>query len=376
MANNGSNGRALYPTVGILGMLWALVASMRSKMPVLFEGSPGVGKSSVIRQFALWAGLESEMLIPSHHDPVDVAGFPVVQNGHVSREPMQSVRRACEKGTVLGIDEMWNCQASMQAVLQELMLDRKAGDLLLHADTMTVGATNSIEESTGGMERALALRGRVAMLCLRPTTDEVLAYFRRKPIAIPAAEIAPHDAVAYEDAVEVSMGNFAACAEFDERLVQVDPTEDALNNGAQYGSPRNWERGLRLWVASMLAGAPEDVSWKLLAGCVGDSCMVGFRAITDLRNGMPQPQDILSAPDKAMVPGDRTKQIGAMILLPRIAEQDVFAAWIYSARLQPEIGLALARALQTRPPKGSSPHAAAGQRVRVAQLAKLAAGRV
>jgi len=373
-----TNGNAQYPTVTLLGMFWCLIASIRAKAVCVFEGPPGIGKSTVPMDVAKALGMGFAHLIPSHHDPIDIAGYPVVtlDGERVNRVPFSEIVRASASPMLFLVDELWNGSLPMQAALQELVLDRRAGDLCLHEQTAMVAATNPIEQSTGGMDRALALRGRVSMLGVEPTADEILAWFDGTPITFPVAEMAPFDQTAHDEAVVAMKATFAKCARFDTRLMQTNPTVEALDNGAQYGAPRNWDRGIKLYVAATMAGAPSDVAWKLMAGCVGDSCQVAFKAIMDLHTQLPAPEAVVANPATVSVPTDRRGQIGALILLPRVADMDLWAAWTYSARLMPEIGLAVARQLQSKPPKGNGANAAAGQRARVAQLAKLSAGRV
>ena len=74
---------------------------------------------------------------------------------------------------------------------------------------------------------------------------------------------------------------------------------------------------------------------------------------------------MLEGPTTAKVPAERDRQIAALGLLVHVAAKDVWAAWVYAARLHAEVAQACTRILLTKAPKGTSKHQAAGQAARV-----------
>jgi len=137
-------------------------------------------------------------------------------------------------------------------------------------------------------------------------------------------------------------------------LVQLIPTDAAINEAAQYGAPRNWERGLRSLGALIdhVEGADRTDHFNALAGAVGPNQAQAFLAIRDLRDKLPSTKELADDPENALVPKTAGEQIGALGLLAEVMKSNSHACWIYANRLNDEIGMAAAQLLMRSPSRG------------------------
>ena len=65
----------------------ALAVAVHAGVPVLLWGSPGSGKTSVVRALGEALGWPTEVVIGSIREPADFAGLPVVADGAVRMAP-------------------------------------------------------------------------------------------------------------------------------------------------------------------------------------------------------------------------------------------------------------------------------------------------
>jgi hypothetical protein len=229
----------------------------------------------------------------------------------------------------------------------------------LHPGSRIICAANRPEHAPGGFELSAANANRVNHQDLAPSLDEVGLYFTHK--------------IGDEgSALQAEARDWAATLNVESRLLEMHPPQSAVEAGATWGSPRAWEKGLRIMVEASAQGAPVDVQRMLLAGAVGDAPATTYIAVKELRKHLPAVDAIVKAPEKAPVPDNPAHQIAAIGLLTRVAGKDSHAAWLYCSRLRPEIGLAATRGLMTLPDsKGiKAKHVAKGRQAKIKQLAK------
>ena len=115
---------------------------IQSQIPVFVWGSPGIGKSSIIKQIAVEKGLEFVDLLL---DPTDLKGIPFFDqenNEAVWASPNFLPKNPNSKG-ILFLDEINTAPPSVQASAYQLVLDRKVGDYELPKGWSIVAAGNN-----------------------------------------------------------------------------------------------------------------------------------------------------------------------------------------------------------------------------------------
>ncbi len=320
----------------------AIIASLEADIACLLIGDPGVGKSALANEVAKMLGTPLGVLIGSTCDPTDVGGLPVlrVDGKGMDRIPLQIIRKLCDEPGLLFLDEIGTAPPAVQAALLRLILERVAGDFKLHPNTRVLGATNPPEQSPGGSELSAPLIGRVMLLHLRPSHEEVLDYF---------------DELGEEGSrLRAEATDFSVTARVQPDLLEIDIPDAAVQGNTPWGAPRAWERAVRA-----RAVLPETASKRLIqavtAGSVGAPLATAFSAIQDIRKYLPSIQDIITDPVGTKVPDDKRHQIGAVGLIARVAEQDKWAAYIYADRLAAEYRAACGKLLGKKRGQGDGP---------------------
>lgn len=169
--------------------------------PVFIWGPPGVGKSSLVEQFARELGLECVSLLGSQLAPEDLIGIPRI-DGDVSRfyPPAMIVR---ERGFVLFIDELNVASAEIQKAFYSLILEQRIGEYRLPRGSIVIGAGNRAHDGAMARQMPSALVNRMVHVHLKASPREwldwaqhhgihpwVLDYIRTRPSQL-ATEIPP-----------------------------------------------------------------------------------------------------------------------------------------------------------------------------------------
>lgn len=344
----------------------ALIACVEANITPLLVGPPGTGKTSLIREVAKVVNKPCHELLASNCDAVDIAGLPYIHEGVLRRALLAQIQACVEAPGILFLDELTAVPPSVQAPLMRLLLERVAGNERLHPESCVVAAANRPEECPGGIELSAASINRVIkMVDFMPTIDEIRGYF---------------DAVGDEGTrLHEEFIDFSATLAVNGDLLDMVPPRASIDAGAPFASPRAWERGLRAYavhchnanVGFNVGKEDDDIGYALLTGAVGEAKALAFLGIRKMRKHLPSIEEILKDPGKAKIPEQKDRQIAAVGLLARVADKDLWASWIYTERLLPEISAACARVLMTRTATGNSKWFTQGKKAQIDGLAKV-----
>lgn len=314
----------------------ALKVALAANTSILLIGDPGVGKSAIMQALSRDVDMPLHTLIGSTLDPTDVGGLPVLVNGRAERQPLACIYDAAQRPCILFLDELSAAPLPVQAAFLRLILERVAGDVTLHPETRVVAAANPPEQAPGGFDLSAPLMGRLCVLHFRPDEDEVMSYF----MTMGDEEKEPE--------LRDEARTFAALAGVVPDLLQVDIPKDCVTGGRPWGAPRAWERVVRSRAAARrLGGISKEADQAMMAGSVGRHCATAYRAVLDMINDLPSVDEIVKAPKTAKIPEDPHKQVAAVGLIGRVAEKNLWAAYIYTVRLRPEYAMAANKVLMT-----------------------------
>ena len=110
--------------------------------PVLLRGRHGIGKSSVIYQYAESLGLPIVERRASQMTEGDLLGLPTVDEGVTSFCPPDWLAMACDTAVVLFLDEVDRATLEVRQGIFELCDSRKLAGHNLHPETLIFAAVN------------------------------------------------------------------------------------------------------------------------------------------------------------------------------------------------------------------------------------------
>jgi hypothetical protein len=331
-----------------------MLSGIRSGVTVLIEGPPGTGKTSLARSVSAEVNLPLVELIASTiGDASEIPGVYAVIDGRLTRHLIPEIERACDEAVILFLDEITTSMASVRGPLMRLVLERVAGSRKLHPDTRIVCACNPSEQAPSATDLDCATGNRVLRGYFRPEVKDIAAWF----------------ATVADPAWSVNALDFAATLAADPSLITIDPPSASIETGAAFASARGWELALRAWSAD--GSQLDDTGFAIIAGAVGESAATAYLAIRKIRQHLPTAEAIEKDPAGALVPDRSDWQIAAVGLIASVAREDSSAAWIYAARLKPEIGAALARILIATGPSKKQTHRTEGAKAQIALQSKL-----
>jgi MoxR-like ATPase len=243
---------------------------IESQIPVFVWGSPGIGKSSIIKQIAEQKGLEFVDLRLSLLDPTDLKGIPFFDqenNEAVWASPNFLPSKPESKG-ILFLDEINTAPPSVQASAYQLVLDRKVGDYELPKGWSIVAAGNN--ESDRGVVYRMPppLANRFVHLSMEVSFQDWKGW-------------------AYSNGIDSSI---IAFLQYDEsKLFDFDPSK----NQKSFPTPRSWE-----YVDKILkSGMDESLLYDIVSGAVGTESSTAFMSFRKVMNRLPDIEKLLKNED-------------------------------------------------------------------------------
>lgn len=325
-------------TLSLTQTIRLVTCALNSDTPIHLIGSPGIGKTAILAQIAKTLSVPLYTLILSQCMPEDLGGVPDRAGGEIIRLPVGPIARACKAPGILFLDEYSQANASLQGASLRLINERDAGDATLHPATRIVLASNPSVEAASGNDITPPALNRMTHVYVRPLASECQAYFHA--LGVPGSTL------------QGLAVDFAATTEVSPDLFVMEPPKGTAASGNPWGSPRAWERALRLCAAVIDSGERDESELfaESLIGNVGDSSASGYLSIRKIRKNLPSIPEILSDPKKAKTPHDSATCCASLGILAQVALQDPCAAWIYADRLpQDEFRAAAGRTLLKHP---------------------------
>ena len=127
--------------------------------PVFIWGTVGIGKSSIVEQFAEQVGLSCVSLLGSQLAPEDIIGVPQIADGRSVFCPPRMIAR--DEPYCLFLDELNACSQEVQKAFYTLILERRVGEYHLPEGSIVVGAGNRAQDNAITRPMSSALLNRM-----------------------------------------------------------------------------------------------------------------------------------------------------------------------------------------------------------------------
>lgn len=272
------------------------------------SGSPGTGKSTIIKEIANEAGLVLIDYRASMGTPEDFMGLPF-REGDTSVFlpfseifPVKGVTKIPKgrHGFMLLLDEVNSAPRSMIAALYKLVLDRMVGMQELHPDTYIVLAGNKASDKAIVNSMGTAMQSRLIHLEVEPDTKEWL-----EDVAIPNN---------YDSRVVAFINAYPS------KLMNFDPD----HKEATFACPRTWS-----FVNSLCNAYPKNsgIPTKALpvfAGAIGEGIAIEFVQFTQVFKDVPSLEQVVKDPSGTFIPDTPTLQWATVCSLAQTHTLDQF----------------------------------------------------
>ena len=260
-----------------------LTDSIDLDSPAFLWGSPGIGKSDIVRNVANiktnqtrnhWNYIDFRALL---RDPVELRGCPVpdLDSGTVRMLPVGELPNESRDGEygILHLDEINAAPNAMQVALYGLVLDRQLGEYRLPPNWRIIACGNRQSDRAGASRMNSALANRFDHATLEPDLDSWCKWALANGIAAELISFLRFRPELFND--------FNS-----DRIINV--------------TPRSWAR-----VSDLLnAKLPADREMRQLQGKVGDGPACELAAFLKIFRTLPNPDAILINPASCDVPNE------------------------------------------------------------------------
>ncbi len=236
------------------------------KLPTFIWGSPGIGKSSIVKQIAKENELDFIDLRLSLLDPTDLKGIPFFDSNSkeaVWAEPNFLPKDKKSSG-ILFLDEINTAPPSVQAAAYQLILDRKIGDYELPPNWAIIAAGNRASDRGVVYRMPSPLLNRFVHLELEVSFKDWKDW-------------------AYKSNINPLI---IAFLEYDNtKLFTFDPQKEQQ----AFATPRSWEYVHRVLASKM----SKEHLLEVLQGIIGESA-TSFVNFLKIKDELPKIEDIVN----------------------------------------------------------------------------------
>jgi hypothetical protein len=310
----------------------AIRCVVRGLVPFI-QSSPGLGKSSLVREIAQEGNLKVIDVRLSQSAPEDLQGLPMrsVVNGVEKAHfvPFNTFPLASDpipdgfKGWLLFLDEFNSASRSVQAAAYKLTLDRLVGLHPLHPQVAIICAGNLSTDKAIVNNLGTAMQSRVSHILMESSKPEWIEWATKAGIdyrVIGFIEFQPS------------------------KLHLFNPDHSEMT----FPCPRTWE-----FVSKLILDTP-DVSdmMSLIAGTIGMGVGFEFVKFCEEYTRIPKLSSIVNDPKNIMIPMEISTRFAVLtMLMAHVDLQNVKKVIQYVGRFEPDEQIIFYRGCLNRDPK-------------------------
>ena len=255
---------------------------IQAKIVPMLTGSPGMGKSAIVKDIAKTYNLKLIDLRLSQCDPTDLMGFPSIQGQRAGYLPMETFPLEGDpipegySGWLLFLDEFNSASIAVQAAGYKLILDRMVGQKNLHKHVAVVCAGNLETDGAIVNPMSTAMQSRLAHLELMTDGDQWLDW-------------------AYENDIHRFITSYIKFKPGSLYAFSPDHTDKT------YACSRTWEFANRVLEVT---GTDDKDLLPMLAGVLSEGVAREFIGFTKIDKDLPKITQIMESPNSIQVPDE------------------------------------------------------------------------
>jgi hypothetical protein len=308
----------------------AIIECMEVGLVSMVASSPGLGKSSLVKQIGKDFNLNVIDIRMSQCAPEDLMGLPM-RNADGKAEFVPFAMFPLEgdplpegqEGWILFLDEFNSAPKMVQAAAYKLVLDHEVGQYKLHPNCFIVCAGNLMTDRAVVTQTGTAMQSRLVHIEM---------------------------AVSHEDFME-----HATKADFDYRMrgfLEFSPSSlHAFKPDHQdktFACPRTWE-----FVSKLIKGKSfPEVNLKLIAGAISEGMATSFYTFLEEYEKIPTMAAILQNPEAISIPHELSTRFAIIsMMVDRFKEADFATLVPFIKRFTPEFQVIYFRGVVRQHPK-------------------------
>lgn len=274
-------------------------------------GSPGIGKSSIMKAIANEYDLELIDVRLATMEVVDLNGFPDLRGDKATYLPFDvfpTTKDSIPKGKdgwILFLDELALAPKEVQRGAYKLILDRMVGQHELHDSVYIAAASNLITDRAMVNPLSTALESRLVDIEVEVKFDEWLEDIAMKQRF---------------DSRIISYLSYAPS-----KLMTFDPQ----STDKKYCCPRTWQ-----FMNKLIKDKPIDKKkLSLFAGVISPGVAADFLSFTELFNELPSYESIKENPEAILVPDGANKRYATIVhITDHIKKEDISQVFKYVSK--------------------------------------------
>lgn len=259
-----------------------VIHCMKCGLVPFIQSSPGIGKSSIVKQIAKEYNLKLIDLRLSTCDPTDLTGLPHFEEGRAVFSPFDIFPVSNDDipknkdGWLLFLDEFNSANKAVQAASYKLILDRMVGNYKLHDNCFIVAAGNLGTDKAIVNNLSTAMQSRVIHIEMDVNFNDWY-----KNIAIPKN---------YDSRI-IGFLNM-----YNNKLMDFDPEHEDKT----FCCPRTWE-----FVNNIIKDEKNlDPLLNLLVGTISTGVAIEFVQWAKIYDHLIKLEDIIKDPENCNLPDD------------------------------------------------------------------------
>lgn len=317
-------------TVGPKQLEVALERSLLCGLVPHVQGSPGIGKSDIIRNLAKKWNLKVLDTRLSTAAPEDLNGLPFRNGNKAEFLPFSNFPIEGDPlpegydGWFMNIDELTSAPKALQAAAYKLILDKEIGLHKLHPRVFIATAGNKSTDRAVVIQQSTALQSRMIHYELTVVHEDSMEFMNKNSW--------DYRIIGYLNYKKSDLWNFKPD-----------------HNERTFACPRTWEFANRLIKDNNNLDELDQVN---LAGVLGDGVGTEFFKFCKIKDQVPSIESIISEPEKTAVPREASLRFFVTSSLMDVASEDNLKnIFTYLKRMDEEFRVIFLRGCALRNPK-------------------------